>query len=72
MSCVGHYILQDFSTLNLQIARQPQTKTLEGRGGGPQADKHLPLSPCTGKFFYIATFGIDYYQSNLSTLRMDP
>ncbi len=32
-------------------------------GRGPQTDKHLPQS----QFFKITTFGIGFYQSNLST-----
>ncbi len=36
----------------------------EGRGPHPQ---HLPQSPFTGQVFQIATFGIAFYQSNLST-----
>ncbi len=32
-----------------KIARPPHTKTMERRG--PQTDKHLPQSPCTGQSF---------------------
>ncbi len=35
---------------------------------GPQTDKHLPQSPFTGQFIWITTFGIAFYQSNLSTV----
>ncbi len=37
------------------------------RGGGLRHIKHLPQSPFTGNFFYITTFGIAFYQSNVST-----
>jgi hypothetical protein len=56
LTCVGDHILQEFTILYLtrfrtyKIARPPQTKTWEGRG--PQTDKHLPLSPFTGKFIF--------------------
>ncbi len=33
-------------------------------GGGPQTDK----TPAAGQFFWITTFGIAFYQFNLSTL----
>ncbi len=36
------------------------------RGQGLRQIKHLPQSPVTGHFF-ITTFGIAFYQSNLST-----
>ncbi len=36
-------------------------------GRGPQTDKHLPQSPFTGQLFQITTFGISFYQSNIST-----
>ncbi len=39
------------------------------RGGGLRKIKHLPQSPFTGPFFWITTFGIGFYESNLSTLR---
>ncbi len=74
LSCVGDHILQEFNTLFLtrfttyKIALPFQTKTWEGRG--PQTDKHLPQSPFTHKFFLIMTFGIAFYQSNLSTTEM--
>jgi hypothetical protein len=38
------------------------------RGGGLRQIKHLPLSPLTGQFFQITTFGNAFYQSNLSTV----
>ncbi len=31
--------------------------------------KHLPQTPCTGKYFQITTFALAFYQSNL--LRLD-
>ncbi len=39
-----------------------------GRDGGLRQIKHLPQSPLTGQFFQITTFGIAFYQSNLSTI----
>ncbi len=48
-----------------KLQHHPKKKS---RKGGPQTDKHLPQSPFTGKFFYITTFGIAFYQSNLSTV----
>jgi hypothetical protein len=33
----------------------------------PQTDKHLTQSPFTCQFLKITTFGIAFYQSNLST-----
>jgi hypothetical protein len=71
LSCVGDHLLQEFNTLYLtrfrtyKIALSPPTKTYEGRE--PQPDKHLPQSPFIGQFFLITTFGIAFYQSNLST-----
>jgi hypothetical protein len=53
-----------------KIASQPQTKTEEWRW--PQTDKHLPQSPFTGQYFSITTFGIAFYQSNLSAEEMLP
>ncbi len=35
-------------------------------GGGPQTDKTPAESPFTGQFLKIMTFGIAFYQSNLS------
>ncbi len=67
----GDHILQEFNTLFLitfrtyKIDTPPQTKTYEGRG--LQTDKHLPQSLFTGQCFYITTFDIAFYQSNLST-----
>ncbi len=37
------------------------------RGEGLRQIKHLPQSPFTCKFFLITTFGIAFYQFNLST-----
>jgi hypothetical protein len=37
---------------------------------GPQTEKPLPQSPFTDQFFEITTFGIAFYQSNLSTPQM--
>ncbi len=31
------------------------------------SDKHMPKSPCTGQFFQMTTFCIDFYKSYLST-----
>ncbi len=76
LSCVGDHILQQFNTLFLTrfrtytIATPPQTKTQEGRGH--QTDKHLPRSPFTCQLFQITTFGIAFYQSNLSTDQLIP
>ncbi len=39
------------------------------RRGGLIQIKNLPQSSFTGQFFYITTFGIAFYQSNLSTGR---
>ncbi len=65
LSCVGKHIqlcfCPDFQ--NLQNCFTTQNKNL----GGPQTDKHLPQSPFTSQLFQITTFGIDFYQSNLST-----
>jgi hypothetical protein len=36
------------------------------KGRGPQTDKQLPQSPFTGQLFYKTSFGIAFYQSNLS------
>ncbi len=33
--------------------------------------KHLPLSPFTGQLYQVTTFGIAFYQSNLSTGRIE-
>ncbi len=38
------------------------------RGRGLWQMKHLPQRPFTRQFFQIATFGIVFYQSNLSTI----
>jgi hypothetical protein len=38
----------------------------KGRGGLRQI-KHLPQSPFTGQIFWTTTFGIAFFQSNLST-----
>ncbi len=38
-----------------------------GKGGLRQIE-HLPQSPFTDQFFKITTFGIAFYQSNLSTI----
>ena len=38
----------------------------------PQTDKHLAQSPFTGKFFYLTTCCIAFYQSNLFTRVVDP
>jgi hypothetical protein len=37
------------------------------RGSGPQTDKHLLQSPCTGQFFQMTTFCIAFSESYLST-----
>ncbi len=37
-------------------------------GGGLRQIKHLPQSPFTSIFFQITTFGLAFYQSNLSTI----
>ena len=39
----------------------------ERRGEGLRQIKHVTQSPFTGQFFFITTFGIAFYQSNLST-----
>jgi hypothetical protein len=36
-------------------------------GSGTQADKHLPKTPVSGKFFQMTTLCIDFYESYLST-----
>ncbi len=38
------------------------------RVGGLRLNIYLPQSPFTGQFFFITTFGIAFYQSNLSKL----
>jgi hypothetical protein len=37
---------------------------------GPQTDKTPAAKPFTGKRFLITTFGIAFYQSNLSTVHL--
>jgi hypothetical protein len=46
-----------------KLLDHPKQKPIEGRG--PRTDKHLPQNPFTGKFFYMTTFYIAFYQSNL-------
>jgi hypothetical protein len=41
------------------------------RVGGLRQIKYLPQRPFTGQFFLITAFGIEFYQSNLSTVRND-
>jgi hypothetical protein len=38
---------------------------------GPQTDEHLPQSPFTGKFLWMTTFCIAFYESYLSTEERD-
>ncbi len=39
------------------------------RGGGLRQIKHLPQGPFSGQFFKVMTFGIAFYQTNLSMVR---
>ncbi len=61
--CRSYHSVSD-QIQNLQNCYTTPNKNLGGKG--PQTDKHLPQSPFTCVFFYIATFDIAFYQSNLS------
>ncbi len=49
----------------IQCSRGGEYGVMGGQGASRQI-KHLPQSPFTGKVFYITTFGVAFYQSNLS------
>ncbi len=62
---VEDHILQEFNILCLsgfrthKIADHPKQKPRRERG--PEADKHLPQSPFTGKFLQVTTFCFGVY-----------
>jgi hypothetical protein len=56
------------STVYRQCVAERGVGVLRPEWRGPQTDNHLPQSPFTGQFFFMTTFCISFYQSNLSTV----
>jgi hypothetical protein len=64
LSCVGDHICRSL-TLCIWSDSEPTNKDLREEGASHR--KYLPQSPFTWPIFSITTFGIAFYQSNLST-----